>query len=316
MKSPYLAVLGAVLAAGLAAAAPSVPSALPGAPAFPADVRRALARALAAKPSDYVPRTRHREGGAPRYTNRLLLESSPYLEQHAHNPVNWYPWGDEAFETARRLGRPVLLSIGYSTSHWCHVMEEESFDDLETARYLNGHFVAIKVDREARPDVDSIYMSAIHAMGQSGGWPLNVWVTPDRKPFFAGTYFPPVDRGRRLGFPSVLRSIHERYSTEPESVAALAEKISVAIRESLAGARATSTHVPDEGALSRSAARYVRNIDRTWGGIGTRNKFPSTVPIHFLLRHHPILRNLSLSRHRTLFGSLPSRMCPTERSLR
>jgi uncharacterized protein YyaL (SSP411 family) len=283
----FFAVLGALLAAAPpAAAASGVPSAQPGAPAFPAEVRSALARALAAKPSDYVPRTRHREGAVPRYTNRLLLESSPYLQQHAHNPVNWYPWGDEAFEAARRLGRPVLVSIGYSTCHWCHVMEEESFDSVETARYLNEHFIAIKVDREARPDIDSIYMSAIHAMGQSGGWPLNVWVTPDRKPFFAGTYFPPVDRGRRLGFPSVLRSIHERYTGEPDGVAALAEKISASIAESLAGAVATSTQVPDEAALGRSAARFTRNIDRTWGGIGGRNKFPSTVPIRFLLRHH------------------------------
>jgi uncharacterized protein YyaL (SSP411 family) len=147
---------------------------------------------LAHQGADYEPRTRHRHpDGSPRFTNRLLLGKSPYLRQHAHNPVNWYPWGPEVFAEARRLGRPILLSIGYSTCHWCHVMEEESFDSIDTAKVLNDGFVAIKVDREARPDVDSIYMSAIHAMGERGGWPLNIFVTPDAKPFFGGPYSHP-----------------------------------------------------------------------------------------------------------------------------
>ena len=176
------------------AAVDAIPIALPGAEGLPKSLREQLARALARRGPDYTPRTRHvRADGSPVYTNRLLLESSPYLLQHAHNPVNWYPWGDEAFDTARRLGRPVLVSIGYSTCHWCHVMEEESFDTPEIAEDLNRHFIAVKVDRETRPDVDAIYMSALHAMNQQGGWPLNVFVTPDRKPFFGGTYFPPED---------------------------------------------------------------------------------------------------------------------------
>ena len=138
----------------------------------------------------YRPRTRHLDpDGSPRFTNRLFLETSPYLLQHAHNPVNWFAWSDEAFDLAKRLGRPVLLSVGYATCHWCHVMEEESFEDLEIARYLNEHFIAIKVDREERPDIDAIYMAAVQMLTGGGGWPMNVWLTPDRQPFFGGTYF-------------------------------------------------------------------------------------------------------------------------------
>ena len=156
-----------------------IPEALPGAPEFPAELRERLATALAERASNGPPRTRNRlADGSPLYTNRLLLEASPYLQQHAHNPVNWYPWGEEAFEEAKHLDRPVFLSIGYSTCHWCHAMEDESFDEPEIARVLNEHFVAIKVDREVRPDVDAIYMSAVQAMTGSGGWPLSVWLTP------------------------------------------------------------------------------------------------------------------------------------------
>ncbi len=145
-------------------------SPLPGAPPFPAELLRKLGAVRARKGPSYRPRTRHlRADGWAKYTNRLFLESSPYLQQHAHNPVNWYPWGDEAFETARKLARPVLLSVGYSTCHWCHVMEEESFEDEEIARVLNESYVAVKVDREERPDVDAIYMSAVQAMTGRGG---------------------------------------------------------------------------------------------------------------------------------------------------
>jgi uncharacterized protein len=182
-------------------------SAAPAAALSP-ELRAKLADALRAKGPGYVPNTRHRNpDGSPTYTNRLILEASPYLLQHAHNPVSWFAWGDEAFETARRLGRPVLLSIGYSTCHWCHVMEEESFEDEEVARYLNDNYVAIKVDREERPDVDAIYMSAVQSLTGSGGWPMTVWLTPDRKPFYGGTYFPARDgdRGTRLGFLSARR---------------------------------------------------------------------------------------------------------------
>lgn len=151
----------------------------------------------------YKPRTRHMlPDGAPRYTNRLYLESSPYLIQHAHNPVNWYPWGKEAFEKARRLDRPILLSIGYSTCHWCHVMEEESFEDEEIAGYMNENYISVKVDREERPDIDAIYMSAVQSLTGRGGWPMTVWLTPEKRPFYGGAYFPARDgdRGASMGF--------------------------------------------------------------------------------------------------------------------
>ena len=138
--------------------------------------------------------------GTHKYTNRLAKEKSPYLLQHQHNPVDWHPWGEEAFEKARKENKPILLSIGYSTCHWCHVMERESFEDEKTAEYLNAHFVSIKVDREERPDVDKIYMTAVQAMGEGGGWPLNAFLTPDRKPFYGGTYFPPEPKFGRPSF--------------------------------------------------------------------------------------------------------------------
>jgi uncharacterized protein YyaL (SSP411 family) len=161
----------------------------------------------------YRPRTRHlREDGLARYTNRLFLETSPYLLQHAHNPVNWFPWGAEAFELAKQLRRPVLVSIGYATCHWCHVMEEESFEDEEIAGFLNQNFIAVKVDREERPDIDAVYMGALHAMGLQGGWPLNVFVSSDRRPFYGGTYFPPYDHSRSIGFISLLRRLREVFA--------------------------------------------------------------------------------------------------------
>jgi uncharacterized protein YyaL (SSP411 family) len=267
--------------------AASVPAALPGAPPLPADLRARLAAALASRGADYEPRTRQRgPDGSPLYTNRLLLEPSPYLQQHAHNPVDWYPWGDEAFAEARRSGRPVLVSIGYSTCHWCHVMEEESFDDPAAARTLNERFVAVKVDRELRPDVDSVYMTVAHALNGSGGWPLNVFLTPDREPFYAGTYFPPEGRGGRPGFAQLLRSLHDVYEREPDRVSQAARRLSERVRAELAGPSATSTRLPRPEVLERAAALYGQRVDRVWGGIGERQKFPSRVPIRFFLRYH------------------------------
>jgi uncharacterized protein YyaL (SSP411 family) len=189
---------------------------------------------------DYVPRTGFlRDDGSPRFTNRLALSTSPYLLQHAHNPVNWYPWGDEAFETARRLERPVFLSVGYSTCHWCHVMERESFEDLEIARFLNENYIAIKVDREERPDVDSVYMTAVQAMTGRGGWPMSVWLTPDRKPFFGGTYFPARDgdRGTNRGYLTLLQELRSRYDRDDGELNGLAERLSLRIGSLLADTR-------------------------------------------------------------------------------
>ena len=213
--------LAALLTIGCLAPADSG-AALPGAEPHPRSLQKKLDKKLRAQGVDYVPRTRHlNEDGSPQFTNRLLLESSPYLRQHAHNPVNWYPWGDEAFETAKKLKRPVLLSIGYSTCHWCHVMEEESFEDEEIAAYLNANYVAVKVDREERPDLDGIYMAAVYAFTGRGGWPMTTWLTPDREPFYGGTYFPPRDktRGNRRGFLPVLREMKQLYDSDPDKLA-------------------------------------------------------------------------------------------------
>ncbi|MCH7645183.1 MAG: thioredoxin domain-containing protein, partial [Myxococcales bacterium] len=292
------ALLLALLLVGLAAtfakgAEPSaaqlarVPEALPSAPPLPSDIRKKIAFELASRPSDYKPRTRNlRPDGSPEYSNRLLLEASPYLQQHAHNPVNWYPWGDEAFADAKRLGRPVLLSIGYSTCHWCHVMEEESFDTVAAASYLNEHFISIKVDREARPDIDAIYMAAVHAMGKSGGWPLNVWVTPDREPFFGGTYFPPRSLGGRPGFLDVLRRINEAYTNDRERIVELSKQITDTLRKQLAGQSARQSRIPDRSVFDLGLATTARAADREWGGARGEPKFPSSVPLRFLLRYY------------------------------
>lgn len=148
-------------------------------------------------------------GNEVAHTNRLIHESSPYLLQHAHNPVDWYPWGSDAFERAKAEDKPILLSVGYAACHWCHVMEAESFEVPDTARLMNEHFVSVKVDREERPDIDALYMDAVQALTGSGGWPMTVFLTPDGAPFFAGTYFPPRDRYGMPGFPRVLRSVAE-----------------------------------------------------------------------------------------------------------
>lgn len=264
-----------------------VPVSLPGAPPLPVDVRTALNENLIGRGADYTPRTQQVDAeGQPLYTNRLLLEKSPYLQQHAHNPVNWYPWGEEALAEAQRLGRPVFVSIGYSTCHWCHVMEEESFDQVGAATYLNEHFIAIKVDREARPDVDAIYMSAVHAMGKQGGWPLNVWLTPDAKPFFGGTYFPPEDRGGRVSFTSMLSRIRSAWSSSPERVKANADSLAAQLKQELEAGSATASHAVDPALLDRATALYLRNLDPVWGGIGSRTKFPSSLPIRYLLREY------------------------------
>jgi len=242
---------------------------------------------LAAKPPEYEPRTQHlTETGAPRYTNRLLLEASPYLGQHAHNPVDWRPWGPEAFEAARRLDRPVLVSIGYSTCHWCHVMEELCFDVPAIAEILNRHFIAVKVDREVRPDVDAIYMAALHAMRGSGGWPLNVWLTPEGEPFFGGTYFPPDDTPGRPGFATVLETIRKQWAEEQKQVVARADQLTRAVRRQLGGNAATISRPPEVEFLRAAMAHYKRAVDREWGGLGRRTKFPATLPIRLLLRYH------------------------------
>jgi len=257
------------------------PSATAYSPALRDDIEAALAR----RPADEVPRTRHRDGARAHFTNRLILETSPYLRQHAHNPVNWYPWGPEAFDESRRSGRPVFLSVGYSTCHWCHVMEEESFEDLEIARSLNEQYVAIKVDREERPDVDTVYMTALQALTRQVGWPMSVWLDADRRPFFAATYLPARDgeRGAMRGFLSILGELARIYRADPARVAEAAESIVEAVRSAMTGGPGGDA-LPGTDVLDAAVRAYERAYDDEHGGLRGAPKFPSSLPVRLLLR--------------------------------
>lgn len=235
----------------------------------------------------YVPRTKHLGPDRwAKYTNRLFLESSPYLLQHAHNPVDWYPWGDEAFEEAKKLNRPVFVSFGYSTCHWCHVMEEESFEDEEIAEYLNANYISIKVDREERPDIDAIYMSAVQAIAGGGGWPLNVWLTPDRKPFYGGTYFPARDgdRGAATGFLTVLKRLKDVYDVKKEQIDEASLQLTGHIQKTLAPVRGDT--LPGAEAIHQTVNFYKEQYDSVYGGMNGAPKFPSSLPIRLLLRYY------------------------------
>ena len=216
--------------------------------------------------------------------NRLARESSPYLRQHANNPVDWYPWGDEAFEKARREDRPVFLSIGYSSCHWCHVMERESFENEEIARFLNTHWVSIKVDREERPDVDDVYMTAVQLTSGRGGWPLSAFLLPDKRPFFAGTYFPPDDRHGRPGFFSVLRRLDAAWREKREDLESGAAEIAseVVAASGLAARGAPEPLSP--GSLGLLGAALSRLFDPDHGGFGDAPKFPPHLALAWLLR--------------------------------
>lgn len=233
----------------------------------------------------YIPRTRHKNpDGSARFTNRLFLETSPYLLQHAHNPVNWYPWGNEAFGEARHLNRPLFVSIGYSTCHWCHVMEEESFEDEEIAAYMNDHFICVKVDREERPDVDAIYMGAVQVLNGSGGWPLNVVLTPELKPFFGGTYFPARDgdRGAFTGFLSLLATISQAWEHKRDIILQSSEDITRHIRNLLVPQ--PGTRIPDKAVIEQAASFFKQVYDPVHGGMQRAPKFPSSFHVRFLFR--------------------------------
>jgi len=215
--------------------------------------------------------------------NRLADETSPYLLQHAENPVDWYPWGEEAFERARAEDKPVLLSVGYAACHWCHVMEHESFENEATAALMNEHFVSVKVDREERPDVDSIYMDAVVAFNRGhGGWPMTVFLTPEGEPFFGGTYYPPEPRHGMPSFPQVLQAMADVYREQRDAVAQQAEAIVAALRES-AQVRPSSEPLAD--AVLADAVRVLRGqYDERWGGFGHAPKFPPASTLEFLVR--------------------------------
>ena len=219
-----------------------------------------------------------------RPTNRLIHETSPYLLQHAHNPVDWYAWGPEALARARAEDKPILLSIGYSACHWCHVMERESFEDEAIAELMNRHFVSIKVDREERPDLDDVYMAATLAMNQGqGGWPMTVFLTPEQEPFYAGTYFPPEDRWGRPGFSTVLKRIAEMWEKERESIKEQGAQLAAYLREN---AQAAPGGAVGEEALREAADQLGHEFDDRWGGFGPAPKFPPSAALSLLLRVH------------------------------
>jgi uncharacterized protein YyaL (SSP411 family) len=215
--------------------------------------------------------------------NRLIHETSPYLLQHAYNPVDWYPWGAEALQKAQREDKPIFLSIGYSACHWCHVMERESFENHEIANYLNEHFVSIKVDREERPDIDEIYMTAVQLLTGQGGWPLTVFLTPDLKPFFGGTYFPPQDRWGRPGLLTVLKAIVELYRKEREKITEQAERLTHYLNAMQHPKPSTLLLTPE--LLQRAYLHFLQSFDREHGGFGGAPKFPHSLELSFLLRY-------------------------------
>ncbi|MBI4400313.1 MAG: thioredoxin domain-containing protein, partial [Nitrospirae bacterium] len=222
--------------------------------------------------------------GTTRPANRLAHETSPYLLQHAQNPVDWYPWGPEALRRARELNRPILLSIGYSACHWCHVMERESFEDERIAALMNEHFVCIKVDREERPDLDEIYMQATLALNQGqGGWPMTVFLTPEQEPIFAGTYFPPTDRWGRPGFATILQKVAELWRQDPGGLRQQAAQLTTQLQESM---RVASPLAVGEPELEAATAQFAEDFDPRYGGFGSAPKFPPATGLSFLLRRY------------------------------
>lgn len=228
------------------------------------------------------------------HTNRLVNETSPYLLQHAHNPVNWYPWGEEAFEAARAAQKPIFLSIGYSTCYWCHVMERESFENEEIAAVMNEHFICIKVDREERPDVDDIYMHAVQLLTQHGGWPMSVFLTPPPptdvdpahawvglEPFYGGTYFPPEDRYGRPGFPTLLNAINDGWTNQHAQVIEQATRVAEAVRQQLGAPRQPASIGADQ--VAQAAGQLLQIFDSTHAGFGSAPKFPQPVYLEFLM---------------------------------
>src|SRR5579871_579617 len=228
-----------------------------------------------------------------RFTNRLIHETSPYLLQHAHNPVDWFAWGEEALEKAKDMNKPILISIGYSACHWCHVMEKESFEDEATAAIMNTHFINIKIDREERPDLDNIYMEAVQAMNGSGGWPLNVFLTPDKKPFYGGTYFPPVKTQRYLSWKDVLQAIAAAWKEKNSEIENQAENLVAYLQQT------NSIGYTKENAEPFTSAAYhdtiaetiMRSADKLWGGFGAAPKFPQTFTIQYLLQYYHFTKN-------------------------
>ena len=221
--------------------------------------------------------------------NRLINETSPYLLQHANNPVNWYPWGEEALSRAREEDKPILLSIGYSACHWCHVMERESFEDPEIAALMNEHFVSIKVDREERPDLDNVYMNAVQALTGSGGWPMTMFLTPEGRPFYGGTYFPPDDRGGMPGFPRVLLGVAEAYRNRRGEVVQATQQLVSHLQHLAEVPRSTDPLTPD--IMHQAYQVLVQSFDYDNGGFGGAPKFPQPMIYEFVLRYYHLTKS-------------------------
>lgn len=224
--------------------------------------------------------------GQRRYSNRLIHERSPYLLQHADNPVDWFPWGDAAFEKARRESKAIFLSVGYSTCHWCYVMESESFSNPAIAAIMNEHFVSIKLDREERPDIDRVYMSFVQATTGGGGWPMSVFLTPDLKPFYGGTYFPPDDRYGRPGFRTLLQKVHEAWVTQRDQIVQSAEKATQFLQAQVGAGPATAAAKLGQPVLDQTYQQIKSSYDAKQGGFGSAPKFPRPVVLNFLARYY------------------------------
>jgi Highly conserved protein containing a thioredoxin domain len=232
--------------------------------------------------------------------NRLIDEASPYLLQHAHNPVDWYPWGDEAFAKAKEENKPVLVSIGYAACHWCHVMERESFEDEATAAYMNKYFINIKVDREERPDVDHLYMDAVQAISGSGGWPLNAFVTPDRVPFYGGTYFPPRPAYSRPSWMQLLQRMQQLWQQQKNEVDAQATQMLQYLQNASKAAFGKAVNAWDKETCKTMAANLLQQADTEHGGFGRAPKFPGTMSISFLLEHYHFTGDEAAIKHALL----------------
>ncbi len=247
------------------------------------------------------------------HTNQLVYETSPYLLQHAHNPVNWFPWGDEALQKAKVEDKPILVSIGYAACHWCHVMERESFEDEATAKLMNEYFINIKIDREERPDLDHIYMDAVQAMTGGGGWPLNVFLTPEGKPFFGGTYFPPTKAYNLSSWQDVLKGVHIGYTERKSEIESQAENLTEHLLNSNSFGTKNMNNTVQVFTKENAhliAENILQQADATWGGFGNAPKFPQTFSIQYLLRHYHFsgdekaLQQALLSLDKMIYGGI------------
>ncbi len=248
--------------------------------------------------------------------NHLAKETSPYLLQHAHNPVDWYPWGDEALQRAERENKPILVSIGYAACHWCHVMERESFEDASVAAIMNEHFINIKIDREERPDIDHIYMDALQAMAGSGGWPLNVFLLPNRQPFYGGTYFPPKKAYNRPSWKEVLLAVSEAFRTKRDELESQASNLTQHLHQSNQfGMEAVNMQLPKEELFTEAQCKSISlaimgQADKEWGGFGRAPKFPASFTIQYLLRYYrtgkdeAALQQALLSLDKMVYGGI------------